>query len=166
MLTLAIATLLALYAGLAWSQSWWPFLGRVDSSTNSSTPTSNSTGRPTEIDADDKKNYVDSNLGNGSDGEQATPDILIAIEPYRYNDETVVVSTRLGTIPDGTCTLTVKNGEKQDVQTADVIYQPMYSTCAGFSVPVSKLGNGTWDLVLEVESRGRQHSANGTMVVN
>lgn len=50
----------------------------------------------------------------------------------------------------GTCKLTVKNADKTTSQTAEIIYQPEYSMCAGFTVPVSTIGAGNWDITLEV----------------
>ena len=41
------------------------------------------------------------------------------------------------------------NGKKYS-QEAEIIYQPEYSTCAGFSVPISSVGNGSWDISLSV----------------
>lgn len=156
----------ATYAGVALGQSWWPFTDHTEPDVNTPTQSSNSASKPSVADAEDKKTYVDSNLDNGASTQQAAPDVSISIEPYRYNDETVVVSTKLGATPDGTCTLTITNGQKKDVQTADIIYQPMDSSCAGFSIPVSRLGKGAWNILLVVLSRGHERSVNQTIEVN
>lgn len=66
----------------------------------------------------------------------------------------VVVSTQLAGYSDGTCKLTATNGAKTNSQTADVIYAPSFSTCAGFVVPIDDLGHGTWNLTLDVTSGG------------
>lgn len=50
----------------------------------------------------------------------------------------------------GTCKLSVTNGSKSISQNADIIYQSEYSMCAGFSIPTSQVGVGTWNIVLEV----------------
>jgi len=79
--------------------------------------------------------------------------------------EQVVVTTRLQGFSDGTCNLTITNGGKTVAQTAQVIYQPQFSTCAGFSTPVSSLGTGTWNLSLSVTSDGITNSKTSTLEV-
>lgn len=154
-----------LYSGLASALSWWPFLHNTRSDNKSIPSTQQNASEQPKTDVDTKKNYVDSNLHNNNNEQPTAPDVLILMDSYLYSAEIVVVSTKLGTVPDGTCTLTVTNGEKQNTQTADVIYQPTYSMCAGFSVPISKLGSGTWNMALKVDTRGRQLTTNRTMVV-
>jgi hypothetical protein len=54
----------------------------------------------------------------------------------------------------GSCQLQVTNGDQTESQSAEVIYQSQYSTCAGFSVPTGKLGAGTWNIKLTTTSEG------------
>lgn len=70
------------------------------------------------------------------------------------NDEYVVVSTKLYEYSDGMCTLKVTNGSKQDTQSAPIIFQAEYSTCAGFSVKRDDLGSGVWAIELTATSKG------------
>lgn len=81
----------------------------------------------------------------------------IAITPS-MSGRTVIVSTKLTGYSDGTCTLTITNGDQKTTQTAAVIFAPNYSSCAGFSVPISTLGAGTWDITLNVASGGNTTS--------
>lgn len=67
----------------------------------------------------------------------------------------VVITTKLEGYSDGTCDLTVSNGSRITSQTAQVIYQPEFSTCAGFNVPVSSVGVGTWSITLSINSGGK-----------
>lgn len=64
----------------------------------------------------------------------------------------VTVLTKLYSVPDGSCTLTISNGAKTHTQTADVIYQPDFSSCAGFSLARDQLGAGEWTIKLTVAS--------------
>lgn len=66
----------------------------------------------------------------------------------------VIVTTKLVGYSDGTCNLSITNGAKTFSQSATVIYQPQYSTCAGFTVPVEQLGTGGWTINLTVTSGG------------
>lgn len=88
----------------------------------------------------------------------------ITLTPSTSGD-TVVVSTQLAGYSDGTCKLTATNGSKTSVQTANVIYAPSFSTCAGFTVPIADLGNGTWSLTLDVTSGGTTNSKTATYEV-
>ncbi|HSX27602.1 MAG TPA: hypothetical protein VLG25_02370 [Patescibacteria group bacterium] len=74
----------------------------------------------------------------------------IVLSARQESNGTVTVFTKLYNVSSGTCSLLVTNGYKQTTQTAEIIYQPEYSTCAGFSVPISKLGAGNWTIKLTV----------------
>ncbi len=78
----------------------------------------------------------------------------ISLSTHQESNGTVTVYTNLGKLADGSCTLTVQNGSATNSQTADVLYQPQYSSCEGFSVPISSVGSGTWTLKLSVTSAG------------
>lgn len=88
----------------------------------------------------------------------------ITITPSTSGD-TVVITTKLVGYSDGTCTLDVTNGAKTNTQTANVIYAPNYSTCAGFTVPKSSLGSGNWNIALSVLSGGNTTSKTVTYEV-
>lgn len=77
----------------------------------------------------------------------------IVITPSQDGSQ-VTVTTKLLGYSDGTCNLTATNGAKLATQTAAVMFQREYSTCAGFTVPVSQLGTGTWNITLSVTSGG------------
>lgn len=70
--------------------------------------------------------------------------------------ETVVVTTKLREqgFSSGQCVLTITSSEQRSEQHAAIIYQPEYSTCAGFSVPARSLPKGTWHISLVVTPLG------------
>jgi|GEM_PF-1773692 len=172
MLTLAIATLFVLYAGLAWSQSWWPF-NKTDSvsdntSTTSSLNSQDDQKTQSQTDADNKKDYVDSQPSdNTSQPGTSTPASgQISLTAYQQDNSTVVITTKLVSVSDGICTLVITNSDKQITLTADVLYQPEYSMCAGFSTPISSLGVGSWKLSLKVVTTSSQeYSTEGKITV-
>jgi hypothetical protein len=88
----------------------------------------------------------------------------ITITP-RTSGTNVIVSTKLAGYSDGKCTLTVTNSGQTSTLTADVIYAPGYSTCAGFSIPKATLGAGTWNITLNVDSGGSTTSKSATYEV-
>lgn len=63
----------------------------------------------------------------------------------------LTVSSKLYSISDGECQLVVKNGTQEITRAAQVLYQPTYSTCAGFSIDKSEFSNGTWDIILTIK---------------
>ena len=64
--------------------------------------------------------------------------------------DSVVIIAKMQSVPGGTCDLTITRGTTIVHKTADAIYQPEFSSCAGFSVPVSEVGTGSWNITLEV----------------
>ena len=64
----------------------------------------------------------------------------------------VIVSTKLPDFSEGTCDLAITNGSKTYSDSANILYQPSYSSCMGFNVPIAKLGGyGTWTISLEAK---------------
>ncbi len=79
----------------------------------------------------------------------------------------LTVTSKLYSITDGECTLEVKNGTKEITRTAQVIYQPSYSTCAGFSIKTSEFSMGSWDVTLTIESvKGTEDVLRTTVDIN
>ncbi|MFZ2513641.1 MAG: hypothetical protein WAW63_04260 [Candidatus Saccharimonadales bacterium] len=72
----------------------------------------------------------------------------------KQEGSSVTISTRLTGYSDGTCTLLITNGSRSNTKTAQIVYSSQFSTCAGYSVPVSEFGTGTWSLKLLVTSGG------------
>ena len=78
----------------------------------------------------------------------------ISIEASQQG-QSVIITTQLVGYSDGTCGLTVTNGANKTTQSAPVMYQAQASTCAGFLVPVSSIGAGTWKIDLSIQSGGK-----------
>lgn len=68
--------------------------------------------------------------------------------------DSVTILTKLRGFPSGVCDLAIANGNKTHSVSADVIYQPEFSSCAGFSIPVAKLGAGQWSITLKATPTG------------
>lgn len=89
--------------------------------------------------------------------------IIITANQANSNEETI--STRLTGYSDGTCNLTVSNNGKITSQSAPVMFEREFSTCAGFNVPISPIGAGAWKIKLEVLSGGNSASKSITAEV-
>lgn len=70
----------------------------------------------------------------------------------KQEGENVVVLTKLASVASGSCTLRITNGTKTHEQQARIIYQPEFSSCAGFNVQKSVLSSGVWSITLEATS--------------
>ena len=90
----------------------------------------------------------------------------IDLSAKRESNNSVTVFTKLTGVSNGTCSLSVQNGSSSYLNSADIIYQTEYSTCAGFSVPIEKLGSGTWNISLTVTSGGQSYSKIKTFKVD
>lgn len=77
----------------------------------------------------------------------------IAVEAKQNGNE-VIVTAKLTGYSDGECQLDITNGGATFTASATVIYQQEFSSCAGFSVPVDKLGAGNWAVDLKVTAGG------------
>lgn len=100
---------------------------------------------PDRLSGEDLKNKEET---INSDPSSETPDASsgkVVITATQEGDSVTVIS-KLYAFSSGTCALQVSNGGKTYTDTATIIYQPSYSTCAGFSIPVAELGKGTWNI--------------------
>lgn len=93
------------------------------------------------------QNAANNSASNGSTGTSSITSLSAD-----QNGNSVVVIAKIQSAPGGTCTLTVTNGSSTISKTADIIYQPEFSSCAGFSVPVSEVGAGSWTVKLNVKT--------------
>lgn len=101
-----------------------------------------------------KKQLIESEGTSQSNGNNTAPSLRdsITLAAEKGSDSTVTVLTKLGTFGSGTCELTIINGAKKYTRSVEIMYQPDFSSCAGFSIPVSDLGTGEWNINLLVKS--------------
>lgn len=89
----------------------------------------------------------------------------IAVSARQESGGTVTVLTKMLNVADGTCTLMISNSSADYTDQAEIIYQPEYSSCAGFSVPIGKLGTGHWQISVSYTSTGGSGSNATTLDV-
>ncbi len=129
------------------------------------TPVTTATDGPTPeqkqeeaaVNASKKQALVDhetSQASTSSATTQASSTQTIDLSAKQESNNKVTVFTKLYGYSSGSCNLTVTNGGASNSQTATIIYQPEHAACAGFSVPISELGAGTWNITLKVDSNG------------
>lgn len=115
-------------------------------------PTPEQKKQEAKVEADQKKQAIENPPATTPSSSPA--DSSISLSTREESNGTLTVFTNLGNIANGSCSLIVTNGSATTTQTANVIYQPQYSTCAGFSVLISRVGSGNWTLTLNVTSAG------------
>jgi hypothetical protein len=114
-----------------------------------------------QANADSKQRLLDNAVKNDQSSNNATPapatDTATSTTSSAsmtltasQSGSSVTVLTQIQNVAEGTCKLVVSNGIKSTAQTAQVIYQPQFSSCAGFTVPVSSIGAGTWSIAVTV----------------
>ncbi len=137
---------------------------KSDTTTGGNTgPTKEEQAAQAQSDATQKQDYLDTttktdtstpsdttNDTSQSSTDSTTPTLALSAS---QDGGSVTVLTRIQNIPEGLCKLSVKNGSKSTSQTAQIIYQTQFSSCAGFSVPVSSVGTGTWAISLTATSK-------------
>ena len=108
--------------------------------------------------ADTKQSYVDTYKDPATAAPAASAGTIDVTAKTEANN-TVTIVTKMTGISSGTCSLTITNGAKTNAQKADIIYEPEYASCAGFSVPVSSLGSGTWSIAVSATAANGQSLA-------
>lgn len=156
-----ISTLLALTLLIAYVGTFaWYSLNKDKPKTSSNGPTNAEQAQQAKLDAQQKQSYLDETAGKdqgalasgdqGATSTNSTPATLSVSATQDSNSVTVL--TQIHNIASGECKLTATRGTSNISRTASVIYQPQFSSCAGFSVPVADMGSGSWQITVVVTS--------------
>lgn len=141
---LILATLIALYLFKV-----FPF-----QNTNKDGATSSQIKEEKDTNANQKDQFLDNEKDNPTPTEPAkvpdSSDTITLTTSQEGNSVTLITKLVGQGYSSGTCELTIKANGKTSTQTADIIYQPEYSSCAGFTTPVDTLGRGIWEISLKV----------------
>lgn len=121
-------------------------------------PTTEQQKQEAAVNAETKQQLVEDEKASSSVTPTSAPSTSIELSAKEEINKTVTVFTKLPGYSDGTCTLVATNGNKSTSQSAPVMFQPEFSSCAGFSIPISSVGTGTWNLQLSVTSKGATES--------
>ncbi|HEY1085844.1 MAG TPA: hypothetical protein VGE34_03925 [Candidatus Saccharimonadales bacterium] len=170
LLTLAIGVVTYSYLEKIW------FFAPSDSkapTSQSDTPTTTAPDSPQEENSNlkDKEDLATSEkdkgspVKNGSNPSKITA-VAITLNTRQETHDTVTVSTKLQGISSGNCALSITNNRRHHSETAQVLYQPEFSTCAGFSVNRDVLGAGSWNIKLVVTSNGKTYTKESTLNVH
>ncbi len=106
--------------------------------------------------AKDKQDFLD-NQKNPS-APTPKPDLIDDSVSFVVSSDSksLIIQTKLKKFSGtGSCTLNLRNDSAEVSERSTIIYQPEFSTCAGFAIDRSKLKNGKWSIDLIVESDGK-----------
>ena len=141
------------YAITSYFTKLWPFNAPTPQQSSQESPSAaqQAAENQTKQDLIEDTNTKDSESTDNATDNQAN----IIITTNQEQNGTLTVLTKLYGYSDGTCTLKVTNGSHTSSQTADIIFQPEYSSCAGFSVNIAQHGTGTWNVELTTITKGQ-----------
>lgn len=129
---------------------------KIFNADNGNKPTPEQIEQQKQTEADAKKDFAESTKDQelpGTDPE--TPSSSDLIELSATQDAGVVnIATKLHNFSSGICTLSITNNTNSLSEEAQVLYQPEFSTCAGFSIVKSRLGSGNWDITIDATPSG------------
>ncbi len=94
-------------------------------------------------DTESKKDFLDNESKNNSQSTPSTPSqSQITVLQARKSSNDLIITTSLSSISSGVCNLTIlRSGAPSIIKSAQIIYTPESSSCAGFSIPLSDIGN-------------------------
>lgn len=123
---------------------------------NQKGPTPDQTKEQKKTEADSKKDFIESTKDEDLPGTTPpTPTSVDSIKLSAVQDAgTVTITSKLTGYSAGLCRLTITNGSSSISENADIIYQPEYSTCAGFNIVKNRLGPGVWNITLYATPTG------------
>lgn len=160
-ITLIVILVIGSFLAIVW-------IGYRNSHTDTVNDRNNSSGRVDTAETVDEANrnnkakaeflnqQKNSTGDSGSTYKPALSELSVAAQTIK--NDTVVVRVSVAGATTGSCNLTISNNSKILNETVDIIFQPQASTCAGFDIPISSLGNGNWLISVEIKSGGSEIS--------
>ena len=103
-----------------------------------------------KVDQANKKSFVENTDTQPTTQNNTVPQSPAATISPTQSGDSVVVKTNLRDVAEGICELKVSSARGTFTEKAQVIYQADFSSCAGFSIPISKGGAGHWVLTLSL----------------
>ncbi len=164
---LVVASILVALAGIAAAYFFYKH-----SSSTSQQPTS-ATSDVTDTTNSSSDDSATSNQTKDRDehlsDSESTSDLSadnISLTISKSSSEVTITGNITAFSGSGTCKLRLTKGSSAVAKSATIIYQPEYSTCAGFSINRSELSPGTWNVTLVVESSDKTYTKNGELTLD
>lgn len=117
-------------------------------------PTATESTAQKKVEAQQKKDFNDAESSAPTPtnpAPPATPSTPQSFDMAISQDASgLVVQAKAAGVSSGSCKLVASKGSTAITQTADVLFQPEFSTCAGFTVPSNQLVAGEWNVQLTI----------------
>lgn len=124
------------------------FLGAPDVTNKNQNTTNNDDD---EANSNDKKVFIENQTDNNTSPTVTSDNI--SFKAAKESDGSVAIETTLKNVSDGTCNIKIVSNDIEYSQSATILYQASFSTCAGFSIPAGALPDGNWKISLSVTSK-------------
>lgn len=125
-------------------------------------PQKTTTVAPPQLPTSSNNSNPKTTAESSTPAQTVTPNVQLFL---RQDGNNVVATTKLYHISSGECSLEVNNRDKLIELRAQVIFQQEFSTCAGFSIPVSSLGAGAWSVTLNAISNNTTYTSQSTLEI-
>lgn len=138
-----------------------------DATTSETTTRTKALGTSTESNSTDPEDN-DPQTPKQYEGKNAnTYDNLTGAITYtEVEGENLYIGTNIDQfLSSGTCTLTLTKDDKTITKTTDIIADPTTSSCDGFTISITELGSGTWDINLKIAANGKQGTITGKATI-
>lgn len=104
--------------------------------------------------ATEKQSYLDSTKNDTMNSNSSSAPISSPTSDFTLTSsqsgDIVTILTKARGISGGECKMTVTKGTNTHSQSATLIYQPEFSSCAGFSISRDALGAGSWTVSVTI----------------
>jgi|GEM_PF-4263194 len=137
-----MTSLLLILLGLFWHLS-------SNDSAISEDPSKGDIQKDIQYNADKKKELIENKNNRSIQNNPAQTSVDVSAR-QESNKSVTILSKIKGSTGNNNCKLSVSNNSKVVNQEADVIYQTEFSSCAGFNIPIDRLGTGVWLINLVV----------------
>lgn len=131
------------------------FKANLPATSSNSGPTTDEKASEAKVNAEVKQQSIADDNGQTAPTTNNTSAQTIDLSAKEESTTSVTILSKLYNYSDGTCDLSITNDNMSFTDSADVIYQPEFSSCAGFSVPIEKLGTGSWSIIIKVTSNSK-----------
>jgi hypothetical protein len=131
--------------------------------TKTVTPTAEQLKQQEETNGNTKDQFINATPTPSSSATTTSDKVMLSAHQEANGNVTVI--TKIYDSSASQCQLSVTNGSNMLQKQSQVIYQPEYSTCAGFSIQKSELSSGTWQISLTVSGNGATINATTSVEV-
>jgi len=93
-------------------------------------------------------------------------DLTGTITTSRVSGDNLIIRISIDQyLSSGVCKLSLKKSDKTYEKSADISSDASTSTCEGFDIPISELENGSWTILVELDSGNKNGKIEGGVTI-